>query len=191
MIRPERIRLARVSALAASCGRWGYSIMKVFPVTEEIAEGDGTRVWLSDGRIIYLPPIRSAANKGRYKLEGMVLHAVADRSAAPNPETVREFLRHFHYYAARATDGLEQPGSLQMSRQHPNEEKIIPDRYRIGDLEVSIDVALASAAHSNVWIEGRTVGGLQGTQRGTVEDTRWVFALVIDSDNDKGMAGRR
>src|SRR5262249_37171468 len=37
--------------------------------------------------------------------------------------------------------------------------------------------------------EGRTVrADLRGNKRGDLKDTAWVFALVIDSDNDKGKA---
>src|SRR5262249_47632844 len=45
-----------------------------------------------------------------------------------------------------------------------------------------------SEAGHNVYIEGRTVReDLRGNGRGTLAETRAVFALVIDSDADKGM----
>src|SRR5262249_34720528 len=45
-----------------------------------------------------------------------------------------------------------------------------------------------SQAGHNVYCEGRTVReGLRGSERGKLNDTAAVFALVIDSDADKGM----
>ena len=47
----------------------------------------------------------------------------------------------------------------------------------------------ANAGH-NVYIEARTVRAeLRGTQRGTIEETVWVFGFVVDSDADKGKGG--
>jgi hypothetical protein len=47
----------------------------------------------------------------------------------------------------------------------------------------------ASEAGHNVYIEGRTVRrGLGAKQRGGLKDTVAMFALVVDSDNDKGKA---
>src|SRR5262249_54355178 len=47
----------------------------------------------------------------------------------------------------------------------------------------------ASAAGHNIYIEGRTVrAGLTGKKRGELADTIAVFAIVVDSDNDKGKA---
>ena len=49
-------------------------------------------------------------------------------------------------------------------------------------------IAFGATGH-NVYIEGRTVrADLRGNKRGDFKDTAWVFALVIDSDNDKGRA---
>jgi hypothetical protein len=174
--------------------------MRVFPITEEITEGDGARLWLSDGKIIYMPPktadkgkpaylgpARKAGAKG-YKFDR--IHAAADPTLAPNEGTVREFVRIIHYYAARATNGLERPGGvLQLSRLHPTGGNMVPSRFGIGDEDMMIKTALddAAAGH-NIYTEGRTVReGCAG--RGKIEDTAYVFAFVVDSDNDKDRAG--
>ena len=47
----------------------------------------------------------------------------------------------------------------------------------------------ATAGH-NVYIEARTVrNDLSGNKRGELEDTVWVFGLVVDTDADKGKGG--
>jgi hypothetical protein len=103
---------------------------------------------------------------------------------------VHEFLRRFSEQAQRALRGVNNPGVLQISRLHPTDSKLVPSRYRITDVERMVEDAIThSDAGHNVYIEGRTVrADLRGSARGKLEDTAGVFALVIDSDADKGMA---
>jgi hypothetical protein len=110
-------------------------------------------------------------------------------TASVYASTVREFLQIISDQARAATAGFERPGLLQMSRLHPTSEQLVPSRYRIGDIEHMVAAAISdSEAGHNVYIEGRTVReDLRGSVRGTLEDTRAVFAIVIDSDADKGM----
>jgi hypothetical protein len=110
-------------------------------------------------------------------------------TAAVQASTVREFLQIISDQAKAATAGLERPGLLQMSRLHPASEQLIPSRYVIGDVEHMVEAAVGDCeAGHNVYIEGRTVReDLHGNGRGRLEDTRAVFAIVIDSDADKDM----
>ena len=107
--------------------------------------------------------------------------------ASVSTNDVREFLTILVSQAKAALTDVEKPGYLQMSRLHPVDERLVPTRYRLDDLEGMIRTAVndSNAGH-NVYIEGRTVREtLRGTGRGTEEDTSAVFALVVDSDGDK------
>jgi predicted transcriptional regulator len=113
-----------------------------------------------------------------------------DGSATVYASTVREFLHIIAAQAKAAVNGLDRPGLLQLSRLHPSSETLVPSRYQLDDLEHMIGAAITdSDAGHNVYIEGRTVReDLHGNGRGTLGDTRGVFALVIDSDADKDMS---
>ena len=106
--------------------------------------------------------------------------------------TVRQFIEIICAHAAQVINGAGQPGALQLCRINPfDESSIVPSRFQIGDVEEMIKTAIddADAGH-NVYIETRTVQpGLRGKQRGTAEETAWVFGLVVDSDSDKGKGG--
>ena len=103
--------------------------------------------------------------------------------------TVRRFVELIHTCAAHAINGGD-TGVLQLVRIHPADESISVSRYCIGDVEhMTRDAIAFSTAGHNVYIEGRTVrADLRGNKRGDLKDTLWVFALVIDSDSDKGRA---
>jgi len=81
------------------------------------------------------------------------------------------------------------PGVLQLVRLHPMSKDLVPTRYTLDDVEGMIKAAIADCeAGHNVYIEGRTLpASLRGSERGKLEVTIAVFALVIDSDADKGM----
>jgi Family of unknown function (DUF5906)/RepB DNA-primase from phage plasmid len=103
---------------------------------------------------------------------------------------VREFLQALSARAVCALKGVENPGVLQLFRLHPTDKAATPSRYAIDDVERMIEDAIAASdAGHNSYIEGRTVrSDLRGQKRGALEDTGWVFAIVIDSDADKGLA---
>jgi hypothetical protein len=114
-----------------------------------------------------------------------------DHEVLADPAEVRRFLEAFTTLARAATEGIANPGLLQIGQAHPlTENSYVPTRYRLDDTERMIDDAIAfSNAGNNVYIEGRTVrAGLRGKLRGAVEDTVAVFALVADDDGDKGKA---
>jgi hypothetical protein len=103
--------------------------------------------------------------------------------------TVRRFVELIHARAAHAINGGD-AGVLQLVRIHPADESISVSRYCIGDVEhMTQDAITSGAAGHNVYVEARTVrANLRGNKRGDLKDTAWVFALVIDSDGDKGKA---
>jgi hypothetical protein len=110
---------------------------------------------------------------------------------------VREFLATIVAQARAATKHLTDEGKdaglLQMFLVHPLDDAAVPYRYALDDEDLvermTREAASASAAGHNVYIEGRTVRrGLVGKQRGGLADTVAVFALVVDSDADKGAA---
>jgi hypothetical protein len=105
--------------------------------------------------------------------------------------TVRRFVELIHARAAHAINGGD-AGVLQLVRIHPADGSISVSRYVIGDVEHMVQDAVASgAAGHNVYVEGRTVrADLRGNKRGDLKDTVKVFALVVDSDGDKGKAWR-
>jgi hypothetical protein len=108
---------------------------------------------------------------------------------------VREFITTYIAQAKAATAEIERPGLLNMILVNPADEDSVTSVYRYAfddpDLtERMIEEAIeASAAGHNVYVEGRTVRvGLIGKARGEFNDTIAVFALVVDSDNDKSKA---
>ena len=75
---------------------------------------------------------------------------------------------------------------------HPNDKDVVSVHYRLDDPNLvdrmTHDAVVASEARLNVYIEGRLVDpGLRGKKRGELKDTVCVYALVVDSDADKGM----
>lgn len=116
---------------------------------------------------------------------------MSEQSEAPDQadrETVRAFVTTVVAQAKAALNGKEIPGFLQMSRVHPTSEDLVPTRYTLDDIErIVADAVADSNAGHNVYLEARIVSvNLRGKVRGKVEDTVAVFALVIDSDADKG-----
>jgi len=117
-----------------------------------------------------------------------------DFLSKPDKREVREFITTIVAQAQAATKHLQDPGVWQMILVHPNTDGVETIyRYALDDdnlVERMIaDAISASAAGHNVYIEGRTVRrGLNGKQRGRLEDTVAVFALVVDSDADKDAA---
>jgi hypothetical protein len=114
-------------------------------------------------------------------------------TASVYASTVREFLQIISAQAKAATGSLERPGLLQMSRLHPTSEQLVPSRYLIDDIEHMVAAAVSdSEAGHNVYIEARTVReGLRGSARGTLEDTRAVFASSSIPMLTKAWAGSR
>src|SRR5262245_36932150 len=107
----------------------------------------------------------------------------------PHKHEVREFITTIAAQAKAAVGDCEPPGFLQLSRLHPTNEKLVPSRFLLDDIERMVSTALIDCkAGHNVYIEGRLVRrGLNGNERGKLADTAAVFAPAVDSDPDKGM----
>jgi hypothetical protein len=112
-------------------------------------------------------------------------------SAQVDEATVRQFIGIIAAHARQAINGAGPPGVLQLSRLNPLDERLVPSRFTLDDVENMVRTAVGDAlAGHNVYIESRTVrADLRGAQRGGLEDTAWVWGLVVDSDADKGKAG--
>jgi hypothetical protein len=111
----------------------------------------------------------------------------------PDPHAVRMFFKIFVDLAARSLSGHPAPGCLQMSRKYPNDDDLVPTRYRLDSADLvermARDALVDSEAGHNVYIEPRFVNfGLKGRTRGGLEDTACTFASVIDSDAYKHRA---
>jgi hypothetical protein len=106
-------------------------------------------------------------------------------------DVVRKFIEIISKHAGEVINGADRRGVLQLCRIHPLHENVVPRRFCIDDVEAMVKAAVDDATcEHNVYIEGRTVReDLHGNKRGSVEDTAWVFALVVDCDADKGKGG--
>jgi hypothetical protein len=111
-------------------------------------------------------------------------------SVPVDPDMIRQFLEIISTHALKVTDRNGPAGVLQLCRLSPLDNKILPSRFAINDVEHMVQAAICDAENCNVYIEGRTVrAGLKAGSRGLLEDTAHVFALVVDSDGDKGKGG--
>ena len=112
-------------------------------------------------------------------------------SAQPDEAVIRQFIEIISAHAVQLTNGAGNVGFLQIDRISPIDERVNPTRFKIDDVKRMIEVAVGDAvAGYNVYIEARAVRpGLNGSERGKIEDTTFVFALVVDSDADKGKGG--
>ena len=104
---------------------------------------------------------------------------------------IERFLKIISGHSAELTKkaGTNAPGVLNLCRISPlDSDKVLTQSFAVDDAKHMIEAAVADAAHLNVYVETRTVRpGLRGC-RGNHNDTRYVFALVVDSDADKGKA---
>src|SRR5262249_55278708 len=113
-----------------------------------------------------------------------------------SPQMVREFVEIIVAQARSAMKDIKAPGVLQMIRAHPlakNYDDVVVYRYKLDDAQLvehlTKDAIDASTTGHNIYVETRLVrSGLRANARGTKEDTVAVFALVVDSDADKGKA---
>jgi hypothetical protein len=105
--------------------------------------------------------------------------------------TVREFIEIINGHAAALARNVGRPGVLQLTRLNSHDEKMVPTRFRIDDVEAMVRAAISDGeALFNVYIEARTVrADLRGVARGSLNDTELVFGLVIDADHDKARDG--
>jgi RepB DNA-primase from phage plasmid len=111
--------------------------------------------------------------------------------AGADEREVRCFLRIVWANAGRTVRGLPNRGFLQVCSLAPDGEKAF--HYRGGHFgfhrceELIAHALELNEQGRNVYIEARTVRR-DAKKRGKMEETAWVFALVIDSDGDKARA---
>jgi P4 family phage/plasmid primase-like protien len=113
----------------------------------------------------------------------------------PDTREICEFLQTYIARVRAATKDMKQhPGVLNMILVHPDDDEVTcVYHYALDDdhltERMTQEAIEASKSGHNVYVEARTVRrGLKGKQRGGHEDTVAVFALVVDSDRDKGAA---
>src|SRR5262249_16310434 len=149
-----------------------------------------------------IPFLITQAMKAALRARGLTDEAIAQLTpkqaheilAKPDSREGREFITTLAAQAKAATKDLPDPGLWQMILVHPSTEGVgAIYRYALDDPELiermTREAISASESGHNVYIEGRTVRrGLGAKQRGGLNDTIAVFALVVDSDNDKGKA---
>jgi hypothetical protein len=79
---------------------------------------------------------------------------------------------------------------LHLVSMAPDDRGMSVSPFDVGDVANMAEAALADArAGRNVYVETRTVRPGRPTERGKLEATTAVFALVIDCDADKGRGG--
>jgi hypothetical protein len=115
-----------------------------------------------------------------------------EMTIAVDEGAVREFIAIISAHACELAKNVASPGVLQLTRLNCRDEKLVPTRFLIDDVEGMVKTAVNDAnAGFNVYIEPRVVrADLRGPTRGTFDDTVFVFAVVVDADNDKGKGGR-
>jgi hypothetical protein len=130
-----------------------------------------------DGHFIYTAPddevfVLGSNDWGLAKTERFIAHtqpmwdfyeaglqALKESKPAFDEATARDFLTILCGHFARATEGLERPGLMQLSVLYPDgKSKLMPRRFRINDVEGMVQHAkdYAESGH-NVYVEGRSV----------------------------------
>ena len=105
-------------------------------------------------------------------------------------DEVRKFLELLHTRAAAALRDVRRPGVLHLVSMAPDDRGMSVSPFDIGDVDHMLETALIDAkAGRNVYVETRTVRPGRPNERGKLEATIAVFALVIDCDVDKGRGG--
>lgn len=103
----------------------------------------------------------------------------------PRPDQARRFLKIIIRQARRATLGKPNRGCLQICTLTGDEEVFRYRKFGFGETEELIEHALRQGElGKNTYVETRTVRR-DAKWRGKLEETCWVFGLVIDSDADR------
>jgi hypothetical protein len=112
-----------------------------------------------------------------------------------DPATVRKFLELLHSRAAAALSYARRRGVLQTVSIDPDGRGMSYSPFAIGDVDRMVEAVLIDArAGRNTYIEPRSVRPGRPNERrpgrGKADATVGLFAFVIDSDADKGQAGK-
>lgn len=99
--------------------------------------------------------------------------------------SVADFLAKLNSHAQLALSSLKDFGQLTIVGIHPNGKSPKYDRFVLGSIVAQTDYAISLSEDGyNAYIEPRTVRS-NVVGRGKQADTKYVFALVVDSDSDK------
>jgi hypothetical protein len=113
-----------------------------------------------------------------------------DTSVLTDPVAVGNFIAVVHERAAAAVFKLKdsRPCVLQLCSMAPDDNRFFTSAYSVGDVEHMTTDALTDAdAGKNVFLEGRlTRPSKFQSERGGLNNTLAVFAVVGDSDIDTG-----
>jgi hypothetical protein len=145
--------------------------MGIEAFTASVVAQYGTRLWYSNGAIIYLLPPSGAsiegaadpsgprwtrvntsgAKKGLYRLDGPI-RAAADPVASPDREEIARFMKVVDDEAARAIGNADRTGYLQLSYLIPD-SKMISTRHKIAAIDdcVSLYRAPHDSSGSGAW----------------------------------------
>jgi hypothetical protein len=95
--------------------------------------------------------------------------------------TVRAHIELLHAQAARAFDGAERPGVLQLVSIDPTGGAAVVTRFAIGEVDRMVEAAIADAnAGKNVYVEARTVSD---TLRGRARERKMPRAAYSHSSS--------
>jgi hypothetical protein len=135
-------------------------------------------------------PLPKAWSRGLSVLDFLSHRRKAVMSVAVNETAVRQFVETISEHVTKLANGSGR-GVLQLCQLSPHDVKLIPSRFRLDDIDGIVAASISAAnAGLNAYIEARTVPpGLRACARGGIDDTEFVFGLVVDSDGDKGKAG--
>jgi hypothetical protein len=103
--------------------------------------------------------------------------------------TVHNFVEVYHARAGAALAGVADPGVLHLCTMVPD-GSVYLSAFQIGDVDRMAEAALIDArAGKNVYVETRSVRPGLPRERGKLNATVGVFAIVIDHDADTHKAG--
>jgi hypothetical protein len=105
-----------------------------------------------------------------------------------DPTAVHKFVSLVHHRAAAAIDGMNPPRCLlHLCSAAPDDHRFFTSAFNIGDITRMTEAALIDTrAGRNVFVEPRLVRPGLPNERGKLNATLAVFAVVADSDSDTG-----
>jgi hypothetical protein len=112
-----------------------------------------------------------------------------------DPTTIRKHLELLNSCAAAALSHVRRPGVLQLVSISPDSRGVCYSPFEIGDVDRMVEAVLIDAgAGRNCFIETRSTRPGRPKERrpgrGKADATIGTFAIVVDSDGDRGKAAR-
>jgi hypothetical protein len=115
--------------------------------------------------------------------------SITDMANLIEAATVRQFIDLVHQHADEASrDILDQiPAVLHLCSASPDDQRFSHSAYDIGDVvRMTQDAIYDAEAGRNVFIEGRLIRPGKPHERGGINSTLGVFAVIGDDDFDVG-----